>query len=349
MLLILACSLFTFVAGCSNFIMENDPYMISVRTMDLGFGAFDFMVVKKGKTGNLYGYVSTVFGLPKIPLKRFVAGGLSEAGLTCDQQTLLNSSYPSTAELTADRIVSTDSFCGEVLANYSNVTQLKVALESNALAIAAGLVTETHFVVRDNNGESLIIESPIDGTTGAGILSLYIDKNDHGTTGYGIFTNEPPFPWHLQYVQQYKWMNSLERSAAPWPGTWYPHHRFLRIHLIKSAMSKPASYEIAIAQAIHVLNSITVPMGNQYGTESGKGEGAGDHTLYATIYDRLNLILYFRTERNQNFQKIDLPSLLQRAESLHSRETLTMPIVSNDYSTFPFYNDVTSAFDTTLL
>ena len=37
--------------------------------------------------------------------------------------------------------------------------------------------------------------------------------------------------------------------------------------------------------ALHVLNSITVPMGEQMGTDSGFGEGRADHTHYGHIYD----------------------------------------------------------------
>eukprot|EP01047_Picozoa_sp_COSAG01_P018814 COSAG01_NODE_1028_length_12028_cov_5.688826_5_plen_39_part_00 len=37
-----------------------------------------------------------------------------------------------------------------------------------------------------------------------------------------------------------------------------------------------------------MLNTVTVPMGAQWGTDSGakSGEGAGDHTLYGVLYDR---------------------------------------------------------------
>merc|ERR1712176_1011903 len=90
------------------------------------------------------------------------------------------------------------------------------------------------------------------------------------------------------------------------PGGWYPEERFQRLHLVKSAMPNPASYQEAIMQTVHVLNTVTVPMGNQMGTDSGKGEGLGDHTQYAVIYDSKNQIIYWRTQVNQNLQRLRL-------------------------------------------
>merc|ERR1712217_638827 len=98
----------------------------------------------------------------------------------------------------------------------------------------------------------------------------------------------------------------LARSAVEMPGSWYPEARFQRLHLVKSAMPKPASYQEAIMQTVHVLNTVTVPMGSQIGTDSGEGEGLGDHTQWAVVYDHLNGTIYWRTEVNQNLQRLQL-------------------------------------------
>merc|ERR1712147_569887 len=87
------------------------------------------------------------------------------------------------------------------------------------------------------------------------------------------------------------------------PGAFYPDERFLRIHLIKSSLPNPGSYQEAMEHALHVLNSITVPMGQQMGTDSGFGEGLADHTHWAHIYDRKAAILYWRTQYNLQLQR----------------------------------------------
>ena len=125
-------------------------------------------------------------------------------------------------------------------------------------------------VVRDRNGDSVVIEF-IDGKT-----VLTEDKNDDHS-GFGIMTNEPTIDWHIENVKHAKWKLNNARPAFSIPGNFYPDERFLRIYLLKTAMDKPTSYREAIMQAVHVLNSVTVPMGNQLGTDSSAGEGAGDH------------------------------------------------------------------------
>merc|ERR1712060_677097 len=114
------------------------------------------------------------------------------------------------------------------------------------------------------------------------------------------------FPWHVEATRHLQWEQSLANSAVASPGGWYPEARFQRMHLVKSGMPKPASYQEAIMQTVHVLNTVTVPMGSQMGTDSGKGEGLGDHTQYAIVYDSKNQIIYWRTQVNQNLQRLRL-------------------------------------------
>ena len=48
--------------------------------------------------------------------------------------------------------------------------------------------------------------------------------------------------------------------------------------------------------------AVTVPLGAQYGTDSGSAEGTGDHTKWGVIYDQANATMYWRTEFNMNLQ-----------------------------------------------
>merc|ERR1719478_924431 len=111
-------------------------------------------------------------------------------------------------------------------------------------------------------------------------MQVYVDHNDNGITGFGIMTNEPPYQWQVQAVRHLQWKQSLSRPAVAMPGAWYPDDRFQRIFLVKSAMPKPKSYQEAVMQAVHALNTVTIPMGAQIGTDSGYGEGAGDRTQW---------------------------------------------------------------------
>jgi penicillin V acylase-like amidase (Ntn superfamily) len=113
----------------------------------------------------------------------------------------------------------------------------------------------------------------------------------------------------VRMVKHYEWKQKLARPSVSMPGAWYPDERFLRLHLVRKGLPKPRDYQEAVMQAAHVLATVTVPPGDQMGTDSGAGEGEGDHTLWGVLYDLTNARLYLRTADNQNLQRFDLADL----------------------------------------
>ena len=61
-------------------------------------------------------------------------------------------------------------------------------------------------------------------------------------------------------------------------------------------------------QAVHCLNTVTVPMGNQMGTDSGPGKGLVT-IRWGVIYDHKQQILYLRSEMNQSLQRVQLADI----------------------------------------
>lgn len=93
-------------------------------------------------------------------------------------------------------------------------------------------------------------------------------------------------------------------------------------------------------QAVHVLNTVTVPMGLQLGTDSGKGSGEGgaaarisslrglsheDHTQWGVIYDHKQQMIYWRHAMNQNLQRLDLQKLFATGERRSVRVDVELP------------------------
>ena len=91
--------------------------------------------------------------------------------------------------------------------------------------------------------------------------------------------------------------------------------------------------------ALHVLNTVTVPMGNQMGTDSGYGEGLADHTHYGHIYDHKNAVLYWRHQSNLNLQRLRLAdvNLAAGATPLSLDYDVTL-------NALPWFNDAAHAF-----
>ena len=186
----------------------------------------------------------------------------------------------------------------------------------NARGLSCGALT----LFRDHTGQSLVVEAAgIGSPTGLhtqGLhstqgLHLHDDPND-GVVGFGIITNEPVFEWHLANARHLQWKRTLERTAIGIPGGYYPEERFMRVLMTKQAMSPPRSLQEGVAQAVAVLNTITVPMGNQYGTDSGKSSaeiGSSDHTVWGVIRDHVDPTVYFRSAENPTLQRVRLADL----------------------------------------
>ncbi|CAK0890117.1 unnamed protein product [Prorocentrum cordatum] len=289
--------------SCSNFAMDNE-YRLSADTMDFGSVPYQWVIITRpqgvpGIRSSRFGYVGFIGKLGSVLEEKRVADGMNAAGLTCDSHTLLGTQYPGRNE-SLDNIAA-DYICTWALEGFSSVADLKAALgDVNFVEASDPFFQGQQWIFRDAFGHGLVLEF-LDGR-----MEAYDDFNDGGKTGFGILTNEPSFLWHNEAVRHLQWKQSLVRSAVEMPGSWYPEARFQRLHLVKSGMPTPSSYQEAIMQTVHVLNTVTVPMGSQRGTDSGKGEGLGDHTQYAVIYDSKKRIVYWRTQVNQNLQRLRL-------------------------------------------
>ena len=194
--------------------------------------------------------------------------------------------------------------CQWALEGFGAVAALKDGLKKvNFVATPNEAFQNGHWVVRDAVGQGVVLEFQ------DGLLHVFDDNNDDGETGFGVMTNEPRFPWQLEAIRHLQWKLKKARSAVAMPGAWYPDERFQRIYLVKHGMPEPKSYTEAISQAVHTLNTITVPMGQQRGTDTGSdhsSEGENDRTWWASVYDHQTPALYWRSQTNQNLQRIKL-------------------------------------------
>lgn len=296
--------------ACSDFMMNfsSSGLVMSGRTMDLGSTANwtitswpvhnrEQLPDPEGLQGARYtskfgtvGITGNWLGDDKYGFYSLFGEAINEKGLTCGQLTLVGSEYqmPSVGKTN----VFFGVFCKWATQLFDNVEDVHNALEN--VAIWGPEILSEHFVLRDANGASLVVEL-IDGEQ-----HLYLDFND-GESGYGIMTNEPSFDWHLKNIEHYEWKRTLSRQAVSVPGSWYPDDRFLRIHMVKSGMQEfglnnAPTYQEAFSLTAQVLNVVTVPYGNQYGTDTGEASGEGsnpDHTMWGITRDHSTPALYW--------------------------------------------------------
>jgi hypothetical protein len=106
-------------------------------------------------------------------------------------------------------------------------------------------------------------------------------------------------------------------------------------------LSAPSSYREKVQHALYLLDSVTVTPGKIPGTDSGQGEGPGDHTVFAVVYDHgvegQNATLYWRTYADHSLQRVVLSDLGIEEEGAPVKR-LNM---AND---LPWFIDATSSF-----
>jgi penicillin V acylase-like amidase (Ntn superfamily) len=292
-------------SGCSNVAMpKNDLAVVHARTMDLGSWT-DFEFITYPPTESTLGYLGvfpTSRHFDSIGIRHGIAAGMNTEGLSCDMQTLLKTSYPPKPGEDDDREgVMVGFFCDWVLKAFSTVDEVSSALDVGGTHSVYGPNEfAQHFSLRDATGSSIVVEFMDEST------QVWVDKNNGKPSHPGIMTNEPVYDWHVENIKHYEWKKGLALPSIPTPGSFYPEERFLRLHSLKTGLEAPYSYRDLITKATALLNAVTIPIGNQFGTDSGEGEGNGDHTVWGMIYDHTNLSVYFRSYKNMSLQRVRL-------------------------------------------
>ena len=306
-------------SACSNFIME-DNFGLSVRTEDTSppksTEDYDISLITSPSiqlnnvtTIPFVAFVAMKLGPHVTPLNasQGIKAGLNIAGLSCDEQSLSETTFPS---FNPNKInIDAALLCKYCLQRFTNVSALHAHLLFDTVNFIQPKYDfndfgHQHWILRDNKGETLVIEF-IDG-----VMKLYRDSNDNGTTGYGVVTNSPPFPWQIKNMQFIDWKQRKYNNAYSVPSDWYPDSRFQRLAMVKRSMKNvaPTTLKEAVASAIHVANTVSVPPGTQMGKDMS--DEADDHrTEFVVIYDHKNSVVYWRSVWNQNFARVSLNDL----------------------------------------
>jgi len=253
------------------------------------------------------GITANWFGDDKYGFPSLFADSLNERGLSCSLLALTMAGYEKKSDTKTN--VFAGLFCFYVAQNYDSVYDLKDALTN--IAIWGPDALAQHFIVHDASGASLIVEVV------GGKQYVYLDTNTGVNGNVGVFTNEPTFDWHQKNIEHYEWKRTLARQAVAVPGNFYPEERFLRAYMVKSGMNEQGlmateDFQQAFSLTVQVMNTVTVPQGLQYGTDSGtsSGEGDADHTCFGIVRDHKEPAIYWRDATNPTFRKINVAEVL---------------------------------------
>lgn len=151
-------------------------------------------------------------------------------------------------------------------------------------------------------------------------LKVYEDK-------LGVLTNNPPYPWQMQNVQQYQHLTIKnptegwlpEVKTAPFgeglglvglPGDFSPPSRFVKTAFLKQQMERAGDSVEPMADVLHILNAVAMLRGSVR-----TAEDRWDITRYSIAYDPVGGRVCIQTYDRVVPQMIDLKQAFEGLES----------------------------------
>lgn len=244
------------------------------------------------------------------------ADGMNEAGLAVGMFY-----HPGFAEYpeydpaeAADTIGATD-VVAYLLTQFSTIDAVKAAMEEIRVAgvteSLVGVADPAHWMVAEPSGRSIVIEY-------AGGAVRFFDNP------LGVITNAPTYDWHMTNLRNYLNLSAValptraiaEMNFAPLgagsgmiglPGDNTPPSRFVRaVAWTQTARPTPDSGE-TVYEALRILDNFNLPLGAAEGSEiAGDTGGMRSSTIWTTVWDLKEEVLYFHTQHNRRLREVRL-------------------------------------------
>jgi len=327
-------------SACTGLMVEaKDKTTVVARTLEFGIDIKSDIifvprsqsftgVIPDGGNGmsweNKYAYIGeNFFGQP------YVVDGFNEQGLYVGLFYFpMFSEFEEVTDNNRASSIAQYQLPSWILGNCGTVEEVRMALASivvgNVFLEEMNQVVPAHFLVVDRDGNAITIEYV------SGKRQVYDNP-------VGVLTNAPPFGFMMTNLSQF--VNLSAENAEPiaidgfkinptgqgsgmvgLPGDFTPPSRFVRAaYLSRSALPAENAAQ-AITQAINLINNITIVSGAIRGPESD-GSVSLDYTLWTTINDLDNGVLYFRTQDNTQVRKVEFSDF-----KLDGTQIMTIPM-----------------------
>ncbi|HKX28874.1 MAG TPA: choloylglycine hydrolase family protein, partial [Blastocatellia bacterium] len=239
--------------------------------------------------------------------------GLNEKGLSAGAFYFPGyASYTPVSQAPEGKALSPLEVVTWILTTCATLDEVSAKLSSvpvAAFSIAGQGPPPLHYLVRDPQGRSIVIEYQNEGT-----ITISQDQ-------IGVFTNSPPFDWQSVNLTNYINLSpkNVEESSVlrigltqtgqgsgllGLPGDFTPPSRFVRAAFYAASAQPGKTALETVKQAFHILNLFDIPVGTVQGSS---GE---DHTEWTSVSDMKNLVFYIRTHNNQQVRYVEvLPAL----------------------------------------
>ncbi|MBQ4163975.1 MAG: choloylglycine hydrolase [Turicibacter sp.] len=205
--------------------------------------------------------------------------------------------------------ISAADFLYWALGNFSNLTELREALQNLVLTnipVKENLpVSGLHWMFTDLSGKSIIVENMDDG--------MHIYDNPVGT-----LTNDPTFPWHLTNLRQYVTIDTKTPQPRQMgdvlmhpfghglnmcglPGDASPASRFVRTVFFRDSIVDADDEISGVTAFLNVLTGVTVLKGSEVDPD-----GSMNYTVYKSAMCQETGTYYYTDYYNRRINAIKL-------------------------------------------
>lgn len=228
----------------------------------------------------------------------------------------------------ADKVLSVIDFGAWALGNFRTTDEVKKAIENNEvdvwfpnIASMWNLLAPVHFALYDKSGGAIVIEF-VGGKT-----QVY-------DNAVRVMTNDPPFPWHLDHMNNYARLSNVDKNSGQFqdlsvqapdsggalaglPSSNTSPDRFVKAAYYSNYALKASSSEEAIQTLSHVMNNFDRPVditidepSDSSGGESVQSKAATSEATYFTVMNDLSQNhFYIRTIKQINYVRFDVGKL----------------------------------------
>jgi choloylglycine hydrolase len=263
-----------------------------------------------------HGYVG--LNVAGLDLHHLICDGMNEKGLSIGALWLPDFTEYNPAVTNNAQALDVTQFTNWVLGNFATVAEVEAGLTGVQIWGNALLSTKVpmHFSIHDARGASVVIEFLADNPQG---------KVQPNTVG--VLTNAPPFAWQLTNIRNYVGLSSVDAGPITIGGSAYgppghgsgmrglpgdstPPSRFMRLLFQKQFATQPANNTDAISQALHLLNTVDIPLGTSAAkSEQKPSKGNDDYTQWVVVKALTARTLSYRTAANPMLMQIDFAEL----------------------------------------
>lgn len=204
--------------------------------------------------------------------------------------------------------ISPYEFIPYILGQCKNMTEVRTLLSKMNLVdipFSSDLpLAPLHYMIAHEE-EAITIEAVEEG------LKIYDNP-------VGVLTNNPPFPYHLQRLQDFMHVtsrppenlfspkidlrpDSLGIGSMGLPGDYSSNSRFIRAAFVKLNSPAPASEMESVHQFFHILSSVFQPKGCSL-VDTGQYE----YTIYSSCINADKGVYYYRTYENSEIHSVKM-------------------------------------------